>query len=67
MTPLEIKIELLKRQTKMAAIGRKIGVSQPAIQRVIDRDSVSERIMIAIAGAICLPKEHVFPEHEFKS
>lgn len=65
MEPIEIKIELLKRKIKMAAISRKLGVSQPAVQRVIERDSVSERIMIAIADAICAPKELVFPEHEF--
>ena len=65
MTSTEIRIELLKRKITMAAIGRHMGVSQPAIQRVIDRDLVSERIMIAIAVAIKYPSEQVFPEHDF--
>ena len=67
MTPIEIKIELMRRKTKMAAIGRRLGVTQTAVQRVIDRDMVSERIMVSIAGAICLPPDYVFPEHQFKN
>ena len=50
----------------MKAISSKLGVTQQAVQRVIYRDSVSERIMINIAEAIGCPPESVFPEHEFK-
>lgn len=67
MSPTEIKIELLKRNIKMATIGRNLGVSQVAVQRVIERESVSERIMVSIAKTILIPPELVFPEHEFKS
>lgn len=69
MTPDEIRIEFIKqrKKTNMAEIGRQLGVSQPAVQRVVDRNSVSERIMAAVAKAIGYPKEQVFPEHQFKS
>ena len=66
MSPIEIKIELMKRRIKMADIGRQLNVSAPAIQRVIERDSVSERIMMSISEAIYFPPETVFPEHQFK-
>ena len=69
MTPDEIRIELVKvrKKTNMAKIGRQLGVTQPAVHRVVDRHSVSERSMIALADAIGHQKEKVFPEHEFKS
>lgn len=67
MTPTEIKIEFLKRKIKMAAIARELKVSQPAVQRVVERESVSERIMTHIAEIICMPPDMVFPEHEFKN
>lgn len=67
MTPLEIRIELLKQGKKMANISKALNVTRPAVYRVIERESVSERIMISIAEAINMPKERVFPEHEFKS
>ena len=66
MSPIEIKIELMKRRIKMADIGRQLNVSAPAIQRVIERDSVSERIMMSISKAIYFPPETVFPEHQFR-
>ena len=65
MTPIEIRIELLKRRITMSSIGREIGVSQPAVQRVIDRKMVSRRIMTYIAGLIGYPRESVFPEYKF--
>lgn len=69
MSPEEIRIELVKRrrQTNMAKIGRQLNprVSPQAVQRVIDRKSVSERIMLAIAVAIEQPAAIVFPEKEF--
>ena len=68
MSPLEIKLELYKRRpdVNMAKIGRKLNVSQQAVQRVIERDTVSQRIMLAIAEAIERPPELVFPEHQFE-
>ena len=67
MDALEIKIELLRRRIKMADVGRQLGVSQTAVQRVIERDMVSERIMRHIAELICMPADSVFPEREFNN
>lgn len=69
MTPIEIRIEFVKirKRNNMAKISRQLGVTPPAIQRVIDRNSVSERIMVAIADAIGYSKESVFPEHQFRN
>jgi len=50
----------------MASIARSLGVSQPAVQRVIDRHMVSDRIMRAISETIGSPPEVVFPEYFFK-
>jgi len=50
----------------MSQIGRDLGVSHQAVQRVIDRESVSERIMVAVAAAIEQPAHIVFPEKQFK-
>jgi lambda repressor-like predicted transcriptional regulator len=68
MTPDEIRIEFIKqgKHISMAQIGRNIGVSQQAVQRVIERDSTSMRIMIAVAAAIGMSPEDVFPDHKHK-
>ena len=68
MSPEEIRIEFLKRrkQINMSQVSRKLGVSPQAVQRVIDRDSVSQRIMVAVAAAIDHPVHIVFPEKQFK-
>lgn len=68
MTPTEIRIEFIKRRehTSMAKLARKLGVSHQAVQRIIDGESVSERIMIAVAEAIDIPPEKVFPDKQFK-
>lgn len=51
----------------MASIARSLGVSQPAVQRVIDRHLVSDRIMRAVSETIGSPVEVVFPEHFLKN
>lgn len=53
----------------MAKIGRNLDppVTQPAVQRVVEGSSISERIMIAIADAIAIPPEQVFPNHKFEN
>lgn len=68
MSPEQIRIEFIKRrrQTNMAKVAREQGVSHQAVQRVIDRESISEKIMLAVAAAIGHPPEIVFPEREFK-
>ena len=69
MTPIEIKIELMKRRNviNVSEIGRQLNVTPSAVHRVIERQSVSERIMIAVANAIEAPPGRVFPEHQFKN
>ena len=64
MTPDEIRIELLKRRkkTSMTKIARGLQCSPTAITLVIDRKTVSRRIMSAIADAIEHPLDDVFPE-----
>jgi len=69
MTPIEIKIELMRRRnsTNISKISRDLKVTPAAVHRVIERNSVSERIMMAVARAIELPPSMVFPEHQFKN
>lgn len=69
MTPTEIRIELIKlrHQTSISKIGRSLGVTPAAVHRVIERNSVSERIMIAVANAIGFSPSEVFDEHQFKN
>jgi lambda repressor-like predicted transcriptional regulator len=69
MSPDEIRIEFIKlrKKTTMASIARSLGVSQPAVQRVIDRHLVSNRIMRAISETIGSPPEVVFPEYFSKN
>lgn len=64
MTPTEIRIEFIKRRKRisMAKISRDLSVSHQAVQRVIDGESISERIMVAVAAAIERPVEIVFPK-----
>jgi len=52
MTPLEIKIEMLKKGITAADVGRKIGVSRVAVCRVRMGDLTSSRIQRAIAQVI---------------
>jgi lambda repressor-like predicted transcriptional regulator len=69
MSPDEIRVELIRRRkkTNMAQIARDLKCSPTAITLVIDRKTVSSRIMIAIAEAIEQPVDDVFPEHYRKS
>jgi len=70
MSPEEIKIELFKRrrQVTMASIGRSLDpeCTRTAVKRVIERGFVSNRIMEAVADAIDMSKEQVFPEYYLK-
>lgn len=60
MTPLEIRIALLKAGTTQAAIARAAGCSKEMVCRVIDGKTVSDRIRRAIAAAVGLPAEHIW-------
>ena len=60
-----IKIELFKnrKKTSMAKIARQLNVTRGAVSLVVNRKSVSRRIMLAVADAIGQPAEIVFPEY----
>jgi lambda repressor-like predicted transcriptional regulator len=60
--PLEIKIELLRAGIRHADIARAAKVSGPAITRVIEGDSTSDRLQRMIAKAIQRPVDDVFPQ-----
>ena len=64
MTPLEIKIEMLKKGITAADVGRKIGVSRVAVCRVRMGDLTSSRIQRAIAQVIEMPVNKVFPRQK---
>ena len=65
MTSEKIKIELFKRRksVSMAKIARALGVTRGAVSLVVNRKSVSRKIMEAVADAIEQPPEKVFPEY----
>lgn len=52
MTPLNIKIELMKANITQASIARKFGVQPTSVLRVIENRSASARIQHFIADAI---------------
>lgn len=68
MTSDEIRIQFLKQKpkTSLTKIGRQVDVSPAAVHNIIERVSVSERIMLAVSAAINIPPDLVFPEHIFK-
>lgn len=60
MTPLEIRVAILRSGTTQAAIARSAGCSRELICRVIDNKVVSDRIRRAIATAIGVPVERIW-------
>ncbi len=60
MTPLEIKIELMKAGVSLRSIARQLEVSPTAVSLVVNRRMVSNRIMEAVAKAIGSEKKTVF-------
>ena len=65
MTPEQIRSELALRGKKVTitSIAEKLGVSVTAVHLVIDKRSISNRIMNAVAETIDRPVEFVFPEY----
>lgn len=63
MTPLEIKIELLKKSISQSKIARQVGVSPMAISLVVNKQRYIPRIMKAIAKTIGKDPVSVFPEY----
>lgn len=65
MTPLEIQFELKKRSITQTEIAEKVGVTPMAVSKVVRKESVSDRIMRAVAKAIGRDHRELFPEHYF--
>lgn len=68
MTPDQIRLELYKRRrtVSQSSIARDLGCTPQAVQNTITRAIMSKRIMVAVAEAIELPVEYVFPERFVK-
>ncbi len=65
MTPHEIKVEIYRRRDRgltMAKIARDLGVSRQSIALVIEGRATSRPIAEAVASAIDMPVEIVFPK-----
>jgi transcriptional regulator with XRE-family HTH domain len=61
MTPLERKIELMRREVTMAAIARQLGVSKAHVSQVVAGLRRSPNVERAVAEAIGRPRARVFP------
>lgn len=66
LTPLQLrrKTELLRHGVTAADIARTLGVSRQAVGMVINDRYRSERIETAIAKAVGLPRETLFPARD---
>ncbi len=62
MTPLEIKIALMKEGVSMRSIAQKLGVSANSVSLVVNRKMVSRRVMEEIARVIKMDISSVFSE-----
>ena len=63
MTPLDIKIELLRAGVSQADIARECEVSRSQVSRVIGNQCVSDHVRRAVATAIGKGVEDVWPEY----
>lgn len=61
MSPTEIRVEMLRHDVNQAAIARQVGVSKTTVMRVIDNLTVSKKVREAIAEAIGIPLERIWP------
>ena len=64
MTPHEIKVEIYKRRDRgltVAGIARSLGLTRQTVSLVIEGKGSSRRVAEAVAAAIELPVEVVFP------
>ena len=62
MTPVERKVELMKRGVTMASIAKKLGVHFSHVGHVVNDRRRSPEVEKAIAEAIGKPLKKVFPE-----
>jgi len=64
MTPDEIK-KAIRKNTTQKAIANKLGLTEMGVSCVVNKKSVSDRVMKAVARAIGKDKAEVFPEYYF--
>ena len=60
MTPVEIRVAILRASTTQAEIARRVGCSRAMVCQIIDGKLVSDRIRRAIAEAIRIPVENIW-------
>ena len=65
MHPVDIQARLKKRGITQKKIALDLGVSEMAVSKIINKTTVSKRIMIAVAKAINKDPREVFPEYYF--
>lgn len=63
MHPVDIQARLKKRGITQKKIALDLGVSEMAVSKIINKTTVSKRIMIAVAKAINKDPREVFPEY----
>jgi len=61
MTPIKIKIEMMRHSASQVGIARQCEVTQGHVHRVISGQSISDRVQRVIAESINKPVEQVFP------
>ncbi|MBW1666880.1 MAG: helix-turn-helix domain-containing protein [Deltaproteobacteria bacterium] len=65
MHPADIQARLKKRGITQKEIADELGVTEVAVSKVINKSSVSDRIMKAVARGIGEDHRAVFPEYYF--
>ncbi len=63
MSPVEIKVALLRKGITQTAIANEIGVAITSVNRVIAGLNTSHRIADAVSDAVGKPKKEVFPNY----
>lgn len=61
MSPTEIRVEMLRHNVNQAAIAREVKVSRTTVGKVIDNLTVSDKVRRAIAEAIGMSVERIWP------
>ena len=67
MEPIDIQYELKKRKITQKSIAQDLRCSEVSVSNVIIKRLQSDRIMKAVAKAICRDYSAVFPEFYFKT
>lgn len=57
----DIRAEMVRRKITVVSIAKKLGIAQPSVSQVISRKKHTSYVRQAIADAIELPVEEVFP------